>query len=139
MKFLLAVPKRKETIAMHFIHCNFSRIHKTLRITLAMAAGIANHAWSLEEIVLMADAYMPKPGKRGAYKTKSTAASDRRLFPRQNRGGGFACFDFVAVPVLVRMCRLKPQKDGRSRFESRHRLGNDPHEKAVPWPRVFFP
>src|SRR5947207_1904972 len=51
----------------NFIY-NFARIHKTLRITPAMAAGSSNHVWSLEEIVMMADNYMPKPGKRGPYK-----------------------------------------------------------------------
>jgi hypothetical protein len=35
-----------------------------------MAAGLSNHIWSLEEIVLMADSYMPIPGKRGPYKKK---------------------------------------------------------------------
>jgi hypothetical protein len=42
-------------VAIHFIHYNFARIHKTLRITPAMAAGIADHLWSLEEIALLAD------------------------------------------------------------------------------------
>jgi IS1 family transposase len=41
-------------VAIHFIHYNFARIHKTLRITPAMAAGISDHVWSLEEIVLLA-------------------------------------------------------------------------------------
>ena len=33
-----------------------------------MAVGLSDHVWSLEEIVLMADSYMPKPTKRGPYK-----------------------------------------------------------------------
>jgi hypothetical protein len=33
-----------------------------------MAAGLSDHVWSLEEIVTMADSYMPQPGKRGPYK-----------------------------------------------------------------------
>lgn len=33
-----------------------------------MAAGLSDHVWTLEEIVMMADRYMPKPGKRGPYK-----------------------------------------------------------------------
>jgi hypothetical protein len=40
---------------------NFARIHKTLRITPSMAAGLSDHVWSLEEIALMADNYMPRP------------------------------------------------------------------------------
>jgi hypothetical protein len=30
-------------VALHFIHYNFARIHKTLRITQAMAAGLSDH------------------------------------------------------------------------------------------------
>jgi hypothetical protein len=36
--------------ALHFIHYNFARIHKALRITPAMADGISDHIWSYEEI-----------------------------------------------------------------------------------------
>jgi hypothetical protein len=38
-------------IALHFMHHNFARIHQTLRITPALAAGISNHVWTIEEIV----------------------------------------------------------------------------------------
>jgi IS1 family transposase len=41
-------------VALHFIHYNFARIHKTLRITPAMAARISDHVWSYEEIAAMA-------------------------------------------------------------------------------------
>jgi hypothetical protein len=39
-----------------------------------MAAGLSDHVWKLEEIVEMADSYMPKPGKRGPYKKNESAA-----------------------------------------------------------------
>lgn len=42
-------------VALHFIYYNFGRIHKTLRITPAMAAGLSDHVWSLEEIALLAN------------------------------------------------------------------------------------
>lgn len=41
-------------VAIHFMHYNFARIHKTLRVTPAMAAGLADHVWSLEEISALA-------------------------------------------------------------------------------------
>jgi hypothetical protein len=41
-------------VALHFMHYNFVRIHKTLRVTPAMAAGVDNHLWSLQEIVDLA-------------------------------------------------------------------------------------
>lgn len=37
-------------VALHFMFYNFGRIHKTLRVTPAMQAGISDHVWSLEEI-----------------------------------------------------------------------------------------
>jgi aromatic ring-cleaving dioxygenase len=38
-------------VAIHFRYYNFGRIHKTLRVTPAMAAGLSDHVWSLEELV----------------------------------------------------------------------------------------
>jgi hypothetical protein len=37
------------------MHYNFARIHQTLRVTPAMAAGLTDHVWSLEEIVALLD------------------------------------------------------------------------------------
>ena len=42
-------------VAIHAVYYNFARIHKTLRITPAMAAGLSDHVWNLEEIVLLAN------------------------------------------------------------------------------------
>lgn len=42
-------------VAIHFMYYNFGRIHKTLRVTPAMAAGLADHVWSLEDIALLAN------------------------------------------------------------------------------------
>lgn len=38
-------------VALHFMYCNFVRIHQTLRVTPAMEAGLSNHAWDLAELV----------------------------------------------------------------------------------------
>ena len=40
----------KAACALHFAHYNFCRVHQTLRVTPAMAAGIADHIFSIEEI-----------------------------------------------------------------------------------------
>lgn len=55
-------------VAIHAVYYDHVRIHETLRITPSMAAGLSDHVWTLEEIVLMADNYLPKPAKRGPYK-----------------------------------------------------------------------
>jgi IS1 family transposase len=38
-------------IALHYIHYNFCRIHKTLRVTPAMAAGVTDHVWEIGDII----------------------------------------------------------------------------------------
>ena len=42
-------------VARYFMSYNFGRVHQTLRVTPAMEAGIANHVWSVEEIVALLD------------------------------------------------------------------------------------
>lgn len=57
-------------VALHFMFYNFGRIHKTLRVTPAMEAGISDHVWSLEEIASL----VPEPVsvKRGPYKKNNS-------------------------------------------------------------------
>jgi hypothetical protein len=38
-------------IALYFVYYTFGCIHRTLRVTPAMEAGVANYVWSDEEIV----------------------------------------------------------------------------------------
>ncbi len=42
-------------IAIHIIYYNFVRIHKTLRVEPAMAAGVTDRLWELEDIVRLTD------------------------------------------------------------------------------------
>jgi hypothetical protein len=42
-------------VALYYMHYNFCRIHKTLRVTPAMEAGIADRPWSVEELVALLD------------------------------------------------------------------------------------
>ena len=42
-------------VALYFMHYNFRRVHKTLRVTPAMEAGIADHVWSLEDLIALLD------------------------------------------------------------------------------------
>ena len=41
-------------VAIYFMHYNFCRVHQTLRITPAMAGGITDHIWSVEEVCRLA-------------------------------------------------------------------------------------
>jgi hypothetical protein len=38
-------------IALHYMHYNFVRIHQTLRVTPAMAAGLTDRLWSVQDLV----------------------------------------------------------------------------------------
>lgn len=42
-------------VALHFMHYNYCRIHQSLRVTPAMAAGLTDHVWELEELVALLD------------------------------------------------------------------------------------
>lgn len=42
-------------ISLYFMFYNFCKIHKTLRVTPAMEAGITDHVWDLEEVIEMSD------------------------------------------------------------------------------------
>ena len=53
--FSKKVENHKAMIALHYMHYNFARIHKSLRVTPAMEAGVSDHVWSLEEIAGLAD------------------------------------------------------------------------------------
>lgn len=41
----------KAAVALHFAHYNFVRVHGSLRVTPAMAAGVTDHLWSLSELM----------------------------------------------------------------------------------------
>src|SRR5437762_205758 len=49
--FSKKVENHAYAVALHFLHYNFARVHKTLRVTPAMEAGLSDHVWSIEEIV----------------------------------------------------------------------------------------
>ncbi len=59
-------------LALYFAFYNFCRIHKTLRVTPAMAAGITDRLWSLDDIVAKIDAMAAPPAKRGPYKKRKS-------------------------------------------------------------------
>lgn len=57
-------------LALYFMFYNFARIHKTLKVSPAMASGVTDKLWSMEDIVALIDARDERKGKR---KTKETA------------------------------------------------------------------
>jgi hypothetical protein len=53
--FSKKLANHEAAVALHFMHYNFCRVHQTLRVTPAMEAGIAQHVWSIAEIVGLQD------------------------------------------------------------------------------------
>lgn len=47
------------------------RVHKTLGTTPAVAAGIADHVWTLDELIGLLEAAEATPVKRGTYKKRA--------------------------------------------------------------------
>jgi hypothetical protein len=44
-------------MALHFLYYNFVRIHKTLKITPAMAAGVTDRLWEVSDMVKVLEAW----------------------------------------------------------------------------------
>ena len=54
--------------AVHMMYYNFVRIHKTLRVTPAMAAGVTDRFWEIADIAKLVEDAEAAPAKRGPYK-----------------------------------------------------------------------
>ena len=53
--FSKKVENHPHAIALHFMFYSFVCIHKTLRVTPAMEAGVTDRLWEIEDIVRLAD------------------------------------------------------------------------------------
>ncbi len=62
-------------VALYTAWYNFVRIHKTLRVTPAMAAGVSDRLWSMEDVVALIDARAKSPKGRGPYKPRQPKAA----------------------------------------------------------------
>jgi IS1 family transposase len=49
--FSKKVENLRAAVSLHFAHYNFVRVHRSLRVTPAMEAGVSDRLWSLEELV----------------------------------------------------------------------------------------
>ena len=54
MRFSNKLANLKAPVALHYAHYNFVRVHRTLRCTPAMAAGVSDRLWSVEELIVEA-------------------------------------------------------------------------------------
>jgi IS1 family transposase len=66
--FSKKVENHAHAVALHMMYYNFVRIHKTLRVTPAMAAGVTDRLWEIGDIAKLVEDAEAAPAKRGPYK-----------------------------------------------------------------------
>jgi len=59
---------KSHMMAIYFMHYNFVRLHQTLKVTPAMAAGVTDRLFEMSDLVAIVEAAEPEPAKRGPYK-----------------------------------------------------------------------
>jgi IS1 family transposase len=70
--FSKKIENHEYALAIYFMHYNFARIHSSLRVSPAMAAGVSDKLWSLDDLVALVEANEPPPKKRGPYKKRAS-------------------------------------------------------------------
>ncbi|MFY9292276.1 MAG: IS1 family transposase [Methylorubrum rhodinum] len=58
-------------VALYTVWYNFVKLHKKHRMSPAMAAGVSDRLWSMEDVAALVEAAEPKPEKRGPYRRKA--------------------------------------------------------------------
>jgi len=65
--FSKKVENHAHAVALFTTYYNFVRIHKALRVTPAMAAGVSDRLWEVADIVALVEAAEAPTKKRGSY------------------------------------------------------------------------
>ena len=58
-------------VALYTVWYNYVRMHKSLKMSPAMAAGVSETLWDMADIVKLIEDAAPKPGRRGPYKKEN--------------------------------------------------------------------
>ena len=57
-------------VALYTVFYNWTRVHKTLRVTPAMEAGLTDRLWSMQDFAELVEAAAPKLGRPASYKKR---------------------------------------------------------------------
>lgn len=71
--FTKKIDNHGHALALYFMYYNFVRVHKSLRVSPAMAAGIETRLWEMTDLAALVDAAAGTPKKRGNYKTRGNS------------------------------------------------------------------
>lgn len=70
--FSKRVENHVHALSIYFMYYNFARIHQTLRISPAMAAGVTDWLWSMQDIAMLIEEKAQRVSKRGPYKKRNS-------------------------------------------------------------------
>ena len=59
--FSKKIENHAHSVALHYMHYNFVRIHKTLTVSPAMAAGVTDRLWTISDIVHLVELAEAQP------------------------------------------------------------------------------
>lgn len=74
--FSKKLASHRNALSLYFYFYNWCRIHKTLRVTPAMAAGLTDKLLSFEDLIAIMDGNAPKPGRPVTYKKRHAQISN---------------------------------------------------------------
>ena len=63
-------------MALHTVSFNFVKMHKTLRMTPAVAAGLSGRLCSMSAVAALVEPTAAKPGKHGPYNKAAAEISN---------------------------------------------------------------
>jgi hypothetical protein len=72
--FSKKIENHEHMVRLYTVFYNFVRMHKTLRCSPAMAAGLSQTPWSMDDLVAMIGAAAEAPKPRGPYKPRQPKA-----------------------------------------------------------------
>lgn len=73
-RFSKQLDNHVKALVLYFVHYNFIRIQRSLRITRAMAVGIADTVWDRSDVLRRMDKVFSPSGPRGPYRNNTASA-----------------------------------------------------------------
>ena len=70
--FSKKLENQMHAISLHYLHYNFCRIHKSFRVTPAIAPGVTDMVHDMDWIVGLVEDAIPLPGPRGPYRKRNS-------------------------------------------------------------------
>lgn len=76
------IDRHRDNISLSLMHYNFCRVHMTTKTTPAIAANLTDHRWTIEEIVMLIDAYFQRKLEQAFLKAFDLKFTKPRTIPK---------------------------------------------------------